>query len=234
MFNHFNKISKEYFTYKNSISYQNIYSEISNQINPIIKNKNILDIGSGGNIFYNYNLANKLYALDISENMLKNLNNSKITKLIQDARDLSNIKKGSVDVVLMIFAIHHINGPDYKTTIRSLQKVLSEANKVINTKGEIIIVELTLNDFFYLLQRLIYKITFKILNIFKTDMVFFYSKKIIEEGINSIGIKTKVTVIDLKMSGWLDPFLGTFPGIIKIPAFMMPTQLRFFYLKKND
>ena len=38
----------------------------------------------------------------------------------------------------------------------------------------------------------------------------------------------------IKMQGWLDPLLGTFPGIIKIPAFLMPTRLKIFYVKKTS
>ena len=52
MFNHFNKIRHKY---KSNIGdKKKLYENLSAKINPLIKNKNILDIGSGGNIFYDY------------------------------------------------------------------------------------------------------------------------------------------------------------------------------------
>ena len=43
---------------------------------------------------------------------------------------------------------------------------------------------------------------------------------------------SKGSLYKIKMKGWLDPLLGTFPGIIKIPAFLMPTSMKIFRLRK--
>ena len=150
MFNHFNKINKKYL---NNIGDKKIiYNEIASKINPFIRDKIILDIGSGGNIFYNYKLAKKLIALDPSEKSLKNLCDENIIKIVQDARDLSNLKKNSIDVILIVFALHHINGINYDKSINSIKKIIQESYKVLSKNGEIIILELTLNNFLYQLQ----------------------------------------------------------------------------------
>ena len=80
---------------------------------------------------------------------------------------------------------------------------------------------------------MLYKFTYLILKFFKTDMVFFYNDKIIIENISNSPSVADVVIKKIKMTGWLDPLLGTFPGIIKIPTYLMPTSIKLFYTKKN-
>ena len=210
-----------------------IYNSIAKEINPLIKHKTILDIGSGGNIFYEYKLANKVIALDISEEMLKNLHDSDIEKIYSDARNMDKITNKSIDVILIVFALHHINGSNYESSIQSLRKIIDESFKKLKDNGELVILELTLNRLFFAIQRMLYKFTYLILKFFKTDMVFFYNDKIIIENISNSPSVADVVIKKIKMTGWLDPLLGTFPGIIKIPTYLMPTSIKLFYTKKN-
>ena len=230
MFNHFNKIR---YKYQNNIGdKKKLYENLSAKINPLIKNKNILDIGSGGNIFYDYSLSNKIIAIDSSEEMLKNSGDKNIISIVSDARDMKEITDNSIDVILIVFALHHINGKKYSSAISSLKKVIEESNRKLTINGEIIIVELTLNNFFFIIQRFLYKLTYNILKILKTDMVFFYNDNKITSSLLKISNNAKIEIDNIQMKGWLDPLLGTFPGIIKIPAFLMPTSMKIFKLKK--
>lgn len=230
MFNHFDKIRHKY---KSNIGdKKKLYDNLSLKINPSIKNKNILDIGSGGNIFYDYSLSNKIIAIDSSEEMLKNSIDKNIYSIISDARDMKEVKDNSIDVILIVFALHHINGKKYSSAISSLKKVIKESDKKLMINGEIIIVELTLNNVFFFIQRLLYKFIYNILKTLKTDMVFFYSDEKIVSSLLEISNDSEITTENIKMKGWLDPLLGTFPGIIKIPAFLMPTSTKIFRLKK--
>ena len=63
-------------------------------------------------------------------------------------------------------------------------------------------------------------------------MVFFYNDEKIITSLLEIFNNSKIEIDNIKMKGWLDPLLGTFPGIIKIPAFLMPTSMKVFRLKK--
>tara|TARA_X000000368_G_C23036022_1_gene714620 strand:- start:1198 stop:1890 length:693 start_codon:yes stop_codon:yes gene_type:complete len=230
MFNHFNKIQHKY---KNNIGdKKKLYEILSAKINPLIKNKNILDIGSGGNVFYDYSLSNKIIAIDSSEEMLKNSDDKNIISIVSDARDMKEIVDNSIDVILIIFALHHINGKKYSSAISSLKRVIEESNRKLVINGEIIIVELTLNNIYFFIQRFLYKLTYNILKILKTDMVFFYSDKKIVSSLQEVSNNSKIEIDNIKMRGWLDPLLGTFPGILKIPAFLMPTSMKVFRLKK--
>tara|TARA_B100001059_G_scaffold230785_1_gene265520 strand:+ start:782 stop:1474 length:693 start_codon:yes stop_codon:yes gene_type:complete len=230
MFNHFNKIRHKY---KSNIGdKKKLYENLSAKINPLIKNKNILDIGSGGNIFYDYSLSNKIIAIDSSEEMLKNSSDKKIISIVSDARDMKEVVDNSIDVILIVFALHHINGKKYSSAISSLKKVIEESNKKLVINGEIIIVELTLNNVFFFIQKFLYKFIYSILKILKTDMVFFYNDEKIVSSLLDISNNSKINIENIKMKGWLDPLLGTFPGIIKIPSFLMPTSMKVFRLKK--
>lgn len=231
MFNHFNRLSKSYF---NNIGDKKLlYELIAKKIEPKFKNKIVLDIGNGGNFFYNYKNSKKITVLDPSNNMLTKLNDNKITKITQDARNMSIIDNKSIDTILICFVLHHINGPKYKDSIISLNKIINEAEKKLHSQGELIIVELTLNNFLFFIQKLFYQFTYFILSKFNTDMVFFYKDKIIKDSISINFKKYNLSYEKIKMFGWLDPLLGTFPGIIKIPSFLMPTTLKIFYVKKN-
>ena len=182
MFNHFNRLSNSYFT--NIGDKKELYNLIAKKIEPIIRNKIVLDIGNGGNIFYNYQKSKKIIALDPANEMLTKISDNKIIKINEDARNITEITNSSVDIVLICFALHHINGPKYKDSISSLNKILFAAEKKLNFDGQLVIVELTLNRFLFFLQKLFYRITYFILSKLDTDMVFFYSDEIIKNSIN--------------------------------------------------
>ena len=231
MHNHFNRINKKYF--KNIGDKKNLYEEIKKIINPLIKDKVILDIGSGGHIFYDHNLSKKIFVLDISQEMLNSMDDKNIIKINQDARNMSKVRDKTIDIVLIIFALHHINGSSYKESIKSLKQTLNEVNSKLTDDGELFIIEPVLNTFFFAVEKLFYKIIFLILQRFRTDMVFFYNQKIIQNNFFNTFKDSSLEITNIKMTGWLDPLLGTFPGLIKIPAFLMPTSMKCFYLQKT-
>ena len=101
MHNHFNKIKKKYF---NNIGDKiNLYKELKKIIDSLLVNKIVLDIGSGGHLFYDYSLAKKIIILDLSKTMLDESSNKEIVKVYQDARNMTKIKDKSVDIILIIF-----------------------------------------------------------------------------------------------------------------------------------
>ena len=108
MHNHFNKISKTY--YENIGDKKDIYLQIKEILNQFIKNKILLDIGSGGTIYYSFDLPKKIILLDISSEMLKENKNKKIVRVEQDARKMTSIPDSSIDIIIIAFTLHHING----------------------------------------------------------------------------------------------------------------------------
>ena len=230
MHNHFNRIKDKYFA--NIGDKKKLYNDIKKIINPIIKDKIILDIGSGGHIFYDYSLSKKTIILDVSIEMLNSIKDEKLLKINEDARNITKINDGSIDLILIIFTLHHINGKNYKDSIASLEKILKESFKKLKIDGELLIIEPILNKYFFIIEKILYKFIFILLNKLKTDMVFFYNENIIKNYILSIFKKSTLKISTIKINGFFDPLLGTFPGLVKIPAFLMPTSMKVFYIKK--
>ena len=230
--NHFNKIFKSY--NKNIILHKDLYEKIGKLIDQYTKNKVVLDIGNGGQTPYNLSDTKKIIIYDISEEMLKKIANDKIIKIEGDARNLNKIENNSIDVILLLFTLHHINGKNKTEAINSLIEVTSQAKEKLKNNGNLIIVEPVLSELLYFIESMFYKITYYILSLFKKDMVFIYSKKTLLKYFKKHFKDEDINIIELKLTGFADPLLGTFPGLIKIPASLMPTRMLFFQVSKNN
>jgi len=229
--NHFNKIYKSY--NQNIILHKNLYNQIGKLINTFTTNKVLLDIGNGGQTPYDKSKVKKLIIYDISKDMLNEIKDDNIIKVEGDARNLNKIEDASIDIILFLSTLHHINGKSKNKALKSLNESINQANVKLKDNGNLIIVEPVLNNFFYMLESLFYKITFLILSFYKKDMVFIFSRKILIECLNSVFGHKKIEIVKLTMTGLIDPLLGTFPGIIKLPGFLMPTRMYFFQITKK-
>lgn len=229
--NHFNKIYKSY--NKNIVLHKNLYKQIGKLIDSFSANKVLLDIGNGGQTPYNKSQIKKIIIYDVSKEMLNKIKDKNITKIEGDARNLNKIQDSSVDVILLLFTLHHINGKSKKKALESLKQTIKQAKIKLKNEGSLIVVEPVLNGFFYILESILYKLTFSILSFFKKDMVFIYSKNVLIKSFIEIFQHNNLKIIKLKMKGFADPLLGTFPGIIKLPGFLMPTRMYFFQIFKK-
>lgn len=231
--NHFDKISKDY---KTTSEEQNaeLYSELAKIINPNAINKIILDVGNGGFSPYDMDQTKSITAVDLSEEMLKNIVHPKVKTVVDDARSLTNIEDESMDVVFLIFCVHHINGRTYADAIDSLRCVINAAHKKLKTDGKLIIAEPILYPFWYLIEKFMYRITHKILSLLGRDMVFFHNQKNILDGYKTVmGSNIVVTTKCLELTQSIDPLSGTFPGLITIPVKWSPTSWIYFEATKE-
>ena len=228
--NHFNKIYKSY--NKNIGTYKNLYKQIGDLINTSIKNKTLLDIGNGGQTPYDKKKPKKILVYDISFEMLNKIKDKNIVKMQGDARNLDKIKDGSIDVILYLYTLHHINGKNKKSALNSLDSIIKQAQKKLSNDGILIIVEPVFNNIFYFIESLFYNLIFTFLSFFKKDMVFIFSKNTLLNYFRKNFKNYNIDSIELKLIGFVDPLLGTFPGIIKIPAFLMPTKMVYFKITK--
>ena len=229
--NHFDKIYKSY--NKNIGSYKNLYKQIGDLINTSIKDKTLLDIGNGGQTPYDKERPKKILVYDISSEMLNKITDKNIIKIQGDARNLNKINDRSIDVILYLYTLHHINGKNKKSALASLDSIIKQAQKKLSNDGILIIVEPVLNNIFYFIESLFYKLIFKFLSFFKKDMVFIYSKSTLVDYFIKNFKNHNIHSIELNLTGFVDTLLGTFPGIIKIPAFLMPTRMVYFKITKT-
>jgi len=113
-----------------------------------LKGKKVLEIGCGNgrvSIFLNKR-AKKLISIDCNPESIKKAKEKswKIDFRVGSGENLE-FKENSFDVIVFIFSLHHHNDPG---------KAISEAFKVLNEKGKVVIIEPTTHSEFYSLMHL--------------------------------------------------------------------------------
>jgi SAM-dependent methyltransferase len=229
---HFDKISPAYEgVYK---SWESVYKKMKHLIDPLITGKNVLDVGNGGFFPYNTSLAAKVTVLDISPIMLERIQEPGIEKVVGDARDLSVIADGSVDVILFLLCLHHINGPSIADSKKTLDAVLSSAHRKLKPGGYLVVAEPFLPGFLYAIETFFFQLLRHMLNLFKVPMIFFYKLPVMKQHIlKNFGQASEVHIEPLKIEGSVDPMGGSFPGLLSIPAWMCPTQVYLLKAQKT-
>lgn len=229
---YFDKISERYQDAQSS--WDIIYHQINIVIEPLIKDKVVLDIGNGGTFVYDTHAPKKVIALDISAKMLEAIKDEHVVKIVSDARDLKQIEDNSVDVVLYMLCIHHIQEKTYYDSLSILREVITAAKSKLTNGGYIIIAEPCVSWFYHSLERILFPFTRFALSLIKSPMIFFHTAKTFQSYLSEIfGVSTdKIISKKLQLKGWSDPLGGSLPGLIKIPSNISPTRFYLFCLKK--
>jgi len=229
---HFDHIADKY--QKAADTWAIMYQQIEATVNPYIANKKVLDVGNGGRFSYDVNLPEKIIAMDVSPVMLDRIKEPAIIKIVGDARDMNNIENESVDVIIFQLVLHHITGSNYKSTLLTLKNIISSSKLKLKPGGFLIIAEPLMHPILFSVERLFFPLTKFILKRFNVSMIFFFSSKIMQKQlVNVFNIqKSSIERTKIKLSGWIDALGGSFPGLIKIPAFMHYVQHEIFIVKK--
>lgn len=219
---HFDRISQRY--QRAADSWHAIYDQMEIRISPLVKGKVVLDVGNGGRFAYDTSLPEKVIAMDISPKMLDEIKNPKVIKVVGDARDMLAIKDGSVDIIILLLVLHHITGSNKDASIEALDSVISSAHDKLRPGGHLIITEALLSPLLFKVQCLSFQLTRSILSRLGVPMIFFFSLPVISERIiQKFQIKSNdIEVMHLKLNGWMDPFGGSFPDVVKIPVELIP------------
>ena len=130
-----NKVAKKYHTKHpeiyNEVEQKRLSQEIRNAL--LLLNKdfaeiNALDYGCGaGNISYKLlDLGVNVTSADISEEFLKlikkNADSNRLSTILLNGKDLSNIQDNYFDIVFVYSVLHHI--PDYLSAIKEMCRVV--------------------------------------------------------------------------------------------------------------
>lgn len=230
---HFDRISSNY--QKASASWEMLYEQIEERINPLITNQVVLDIGNGGRFAYDLSLPKQIIASDISAEMLSSISDPNITKVVSDARNMHAIENNSVDVIVLVLVLHHINGNSIRQSIETLEGVLSEARSKLRQGGHLVVAEALLSPALFQLQCFCFQLTRHLLHRFGISMIFFFTRTLLAGKIAQVfQIEPReVETTSLTLKGWLDPLGGSFPGLIKIPASIQPWDFRLMTATKK-
>ena len=221
---HFDRIAQRY--RRAAETWASMYEQFETHLNPLIVDKQILDIGNGGHFAYDKTLPSQIAVLDVSPGMLDRIDDPRVEKLVGDARDLTGIKDGSMDVILLILCLHHINESSAGGSCHTLRQVLKSARKKLRPDGQLIVAEATASPWVFSVERFLFCITRRMLRWFGVSMVFFYSLRYLNDQIASVFNieRSEIKNIPIPIEGWIDPLGATFPGLISIPGRKHPLK----------
>jgi len=195
-----------------------------------------MDVGNGGHFAYDVSTPRRVIATDISRVILEHIEDPRIEKLVGDARDLSGVEDDSLDVILFVFSLHHMAGSNVRDSFETLDRILASAGRVLRPGGHLIFAEPVLGPVLFRVERLVFPLLRWFLKRKGVDMIFFYSaKELIQRAAASIGISDRqVESNRLPVEGWIDPLGGSFPGVLRIPAWLHPLRYQLFIVPIPD
>lgn len=229
---HFDKISGDY--HKAGDTWSSVYVQAKKRVEPLIRDRAVLDVGNGGYFFYNASLARELTCLDISPAMLESIQDPRIRKIVADARDMKGVEDGSMDTILFGFTLHHIIGTNVRESLDTLDALIAASHKKLKSGGCLAILEPVLTGGWYGLEKNLFGLTRRVLSALRREMIFFHKS---ENIVRALAAHFKngpaaVRQYPLEVRGWVDPLGGSFPGRIKIPSGLLPTKYFLFEAHK--
>ena len=218
---HFDRIADRYDSATES---SESYALIADRINPLLASKDILDIGNGGLFAYDPALPRRIIAMDISPSMLDRIQDPRVIKRVGDARDLQGIEDRSLDAILFMFSLHHMAGENVPGCLRTLEQILASSARKLRPGGHLILAEPVMFPVVFRIERLLFHAMRFVLNRFGVPMIFMYSLSALTGAVGESfrAAPEEIRCERLPTTGWIDPLAGSFPGVIRIPAWMEP------------
>ena len=230
---HFDRIASGY--HKSADAIAELYVQIGLTLDPLVRGKDVLDVGNGGRFGYDPALAGSVCAMDVSAAMLAGTSGPNVRTVVDDARSMTSVPDASVDVVVFQLMLHHITGPNRTTTLGYLEGVIGAAWRKLRARGHVVIVETLLPPPLHVLQRALYPLTNAFLTKKNVGMIYFFERREMTDVLRrATGLSVqRIAFGRIDIRGWADPLSGSFPGLIKIPGWLSPTRVRIFVLEKD-
>jgi SAM-dependent methyltransferase len=210
---------------------ETVYDQAAELLAPIVRDRVVLDVGAGGRFAYDVSLPAKVIALDLSANMLAQIDNPRVEVVVDDASTMHSIPGESVDVAMFCLVLHHINAASRVKTLQLLTDTLTVAAEKLRPGGHIVVLEVLLPPWLYWLEASLFGLQRMVLRTLKRDMIFLYKPSQVQRRLELI-LSGKIQSYRLVLPDWYDPLAGSFPGKIRIPGSLSPTPFRLFVGEK--
>jgi SAM-dependent methyltransferase len=229
---HFDRISGRY--QAASDSWGGLYEQVARYLNPLVEGKVVLDVGNGGRFAFDTSLPAGIIALDVSPAMLERITDPRVVKVVSDAQDMEAVAEGSIDVVCCQLVLHHITGESPGASVEVLERVIASAFRRLRPGGRLVIVEALLGRFLYAAQVVAFPAVRLLLRRFGVSMIFFFRQDLLRERMARAFSRapSDVQTVRLRLSGWIDPLGGSFPGVLRVPAWLQPWDFRVISVTK--
>lgn len=205
------------------------------KVNPLLRGR-ILDIGSGCISDFKDGAFDLYIAMDLSLGMLLGLSKEgKMRAICADANALP-FREGSFDTVIFRAVLHHLNpaGMPAGAMEQIMDRVLSEARRLIRQDGKIVVIEPCLPS---LLERFEGWFAFAARSVMKMaglPYVFIFSTPRLSSFLAKAGWEI-LRLTEVKGMGkrwdWIIPVLGL--PFLKIPRWLSPSRVYLIEGKKR-
>lgn len=204
--------------YQQNVATLDTYKILYNEITNTLKNsKKLLDIGHGGSFDYDTSKLESITGLDLDEM----IDSSSLPKNIQ-------LKKGSAldipkdlkdfDTVIVVMLLHHLVGNSVSENLKNLDKCLEETNKTLTKDGQLIIVESCVPNWFYKIEKILFKPTSYLIKKFmKHPPAFQFTRNILVDYLKKNNFKN-INLKKIRQGNFILQY-----GI-KFPTFLTPVE----------
>jgi len=192
--------------------------------------KDVLDIGNGGVINYDFAHLARLDCADLSLSQTavkRYASYDHIAFFASDIFDLKEIDDNTYDAVIVQAVLHHLAGSTRKQTDQNVLRALSSCMRVLKPGGRLLIVESVVPRSFELIERLFYPLMQLFFKLCKFGAVYQYSA-------HSLGrlIQREGYAIMESAPIALDRYVWVMRR--KIPTALTPCRAVWLFLKKEE
>ena len=224
---HFDRISSRYRAAAER--WRPIYEQAESLLAPLVRDRDVLDIGNGGVFAYDVSTTRSTTVVDISPEMLAGLSAPNLRTVVADARDLASLGEASFDVAVLMLVLHHVNGRTYRETKLQIGQVVRSVVGRLVPGGHLVVVEPVIRPALRHLQRAAFPVLRRLLSLAGVPMIHFHARHELAELLAEEA--TEVEVQPLLVEESIDPFGATFPGLISLPPRFRPTDYVLFHAR---
>ena len=226
---HFDRISARYRAAAQT--WQPIYEQTLPVLAPLVRDRNVLDIGNGGVFAYDPATTRSTTVVDISPEMLASLEAPNLRTVVADARDLSSLGDATFDTAVLMLVLHHVNGRTYRETKLQLEQVVQGVVGRLEPGGHLVVVEPVIRPALRHLQRAAFPVLCRALEIAGMPMIHFHTRRDLTEVLAAAA--TEVEAQPLIVTQSVDAFGASFPGLISLPPWFRPTDYYLFHARRG-
>lgn len=192
----------------------------------------VLEVGSGGVVGFDYTKANKIILSDLAKdsinephvvwrNKLVPLKSKKVLVRLANVLQLP-FRKNQFDTVFMLNVAHHLSVSNLKQTKQNLDQAFKEIDRVLKKDGTFILQENLPTPVIKIFYDLLFPLGFRLFNFFGKPLPYFFTQTEIEKFLRSRNLK----VVKLHVIRWPKRvYLPVFP-LISPPGWLWEQLLR--------
>lgn len=193
---------------------------------------NVLDIGNGGIVNYDYKRMNRLvcadlYVSELAQKKYKDEDNVDFVKGdILNLTQEESLRGYKPDVIIVQTVIHHLARGTYRDTVANVEKAIRECMEMLECGGRLVILESTVTAWFEKIERIMYPLMQLFFRVCKFGAVYQFSSKSLYRLISNMGLEIKESEeVELDKYVWIMN--------CKVSSKLTPCGLTYYLIEKK-